>query len=139
MDVSEKYIKMCEKAEEIQTKWIARTQQKNWDCSDFVYDKLNENVYCLGGESGLVASSFSKNFIWLLRQDQLQEMFIGYKSSIWDMLIDFRMWMNACYNFQMLELTKMSMEQLWLAFVMHEKYGKVWDHETDRWSLPEEE
>ena len=26
-----------------------------------------------------------------------------------------------------------SMEQLWLVFVMHEKYGKVWDEEKEEW------
>jgi hypothetical protein len=26
-----------------------------------------------------------------------------------------------------------TMEQLWLAFVMSEKYGRIWDEENEEW------
>jgi len=41
----------------------------------------------------------------------------------WDnylMILNFKQFIQKIYN-------KESMEQLWLAFVIHEKYGKKWD------------
>lgn len=63
----------------------------------------------------------------LERQDQLQEMVIDKSIS----------GMGLCYDmWKFIESTKgrswllgYSMEQLWLAFVMKEKYNKVWDGE----------
>ena len=68
------------------------------------------------------------SFIWLPRQDQLQEMVINsdyamtYCSRLWD-------WagkqMSGHYVMKFA-----SMEQLWLALVMKEKYNKTWNGET---------
>ena len=57
--------------------------------------------------------------IW--HQDQLQEM-------IWQGLDEYEYWIKKLYDFILdLPFILMSMEQLWLAFVMKEKYNKVWD------------
>ena len=74
MDTSEEYIKMCQKATEVQ-------------------------ALC---EADVEIESPS---IWLPRQDQLQGM------------VEYTVGVNK-FN---------SMEQLWLAFVMSEKYNKKWD------------
>ena len=74
--------------------------------------------------------------IWLPRQDQLQGMvYESYKMDVTDspylrnltMLRDIHEFtqMNRKNNISQL----VSMEQLWLAFVMKEKYSKIWDGE----------
>ena len=61
-----------------------------------------------------------KNDIWLPRQDQLQEM-AEYRSIGKNLELLSEFWNTKyCYdNFT-------TMEQLWLAFVMSEKYSKKW-------------
>ena len=63
-----------------------------------------------------------KDFIWLPRQDQLQEMVDLEPISL--LLARFRGWFkNEVIHRKCLD----SMEQLWLAFVMFELHGKKWD------------
>ncbi len=131
MDTSKEYIKMCEKAEEIQkahsdelgdysagstSLWI----RIGYDESDksFHYIKL------LGSDE----LNFRKK-LWLPRQDQLQEMYRQAvkcsegKSATWRFVIDIASWLgNKRYPNAFT-----SMEQLWLAFVMKEKHNKTWD------------
>jgi len=62
--------------------------------------------------------------VWLPRQDQLQERVIEKYATPWDLAIAFSnvlMGDTASYfdNFD-------SMEKLWLAFIMLEKYKKQW-------------
>lgn len=107
MDTSETYIKMCEKAKEIQA--LERTVSDNI-MSHYTHD----------GKS-----------TWLPRQDQLQEMVsvpIGtFNDNFWTILEDLRDWGHNYAEFQ--QWIPLSMEQLWLAFVMNEKYNKVWNGE----------
>ena len=63
MDISEKYIKMCSHAKEIQRKWVFQS-------GDFVYNPFLEEVEVL-----LYSGNNSINYVWLLRQDQLQELY----------------------------------------------------------------
>lgn len=125
MDTSEVYVKMCEKATEIQD-W----HQDNIQDADFIKDNLGM-VYaadesCLAGDID--------NYIWLPRQDQLQEMMqpCGYVELIRD-FSDFCFRQSyhcsdeGTHNPAVAYLD--SMEQLWLAFVMKEKFGKVWNGE----------
>lgn len=62
-------------------------------------------------------------------QDQLQEMVGGYGAGF----IDWFHWRNTIYPQMQNPFGKEwrfdSYEQLWLAFVMKEKYNKVWDGE----------
>jgi hypothetical protein len=73
---------------------------------------------------------------WLPRQDQLQKMMGGYKKNterlhwyFYHLLgneggaHDNVLWVSWNYYDQF-----QSMEQLWLAFVMKEKFGKVWNN-----------
>ena len=128
MDTTKKYISMCEKAEEIQEKWKPKR-------GDFytvvVHGKATDiiNIYIDGFPclpQGFIP--LSELYIWLPRQDQLQEM-IALKSKfhrVVDKLYDFREWVevNATYV-----TSDCSLEQLWLAFGMFEKYKKTWDGE----------
>lgn len=73
-------------------------------------------------------------WVWLPRQDQLQEM-VGL--DIIALCRDFRDFAFNNYADATTDdidpvCTFTSMEQLWLAFVMKEKYNKVWDGNT--WS-----
>lgn len=123
MDTSEEYIKMCEKAEEIQKEW-----KPHW--GDFSSEKEdNTYVFVLTTVKNIVQDQ--QDYIWLPRQDQLQEMIIAspFDCDLWDRFTDFIFTPyndddpnknEACELFQ-------SGEQLWLAFVMEEKYNKVWD------------
>jgi len=78
--------------------------------------------------SGNVRFWDGKHFIWLPHQDQLQDMLpykIGdAKDNFWSALADLFEW---AYHEKWLDYIPLSMEQLWLAFVMKEKYHKVWD------------
>lgn len=79
------------------------------------------------------AEVFTGNIIWLPYQHQLQEMMIqGKGSTVWaEMLKYFLLWLkvempNWYFNVG-------SMEQLWLSFVMKEKYNKVWHDAKGEW------
>lgn len=136
MDTSETYIKMCEKADKIQ-------KGHRLEEPDFIailetlgghsipeYKEWRPNSYCEEYEP------YDKPTIWLPRQDQLQEMvrhagyagFNGFKYFI--------KWLQAsnggtypyfrCQdNEEFPPFT--SMEQLWLAFVMKERYSEIWN------------
>ena len=92
MDISPEYIKMCEKAVEIQ-KLAPRNEVKNWWSPDDL-------------------------MVWLPRQDQLQEMCENKGE-------DFFIFAFRSGSHPLLD----TYEKLWLAFVMKEKYGKVWNGE----------
>ena len=128
MDTSETYIKMCEKAEEIQAEW------KPFN-GDYI---IQNNYFILPGElQQPVALHFCndskllnfnrKDFIWLPRQDQLQEM---VKREDESNRASVRKFVDWCFSIK--ELYGWSMEQLWLAFVM-KKNNKTWDGEA--WNL----
>ena len=81
-----------------------------------------------------VSFAFDDPYIWLPFQDQLQKMMgCDYNDWLPDFLgfvFDFH---EGRFLFEDYPKQFTSMEQLWLAFVMKEKYGKVWDGAT--WTL----
>ncbi len=133
MDTSETYIKMCKKAKKIQAIW-QKVPQGLWhghysDGYDgsFYYikpqDNTDDGIRCVDYEHD---TSDIAEQTWLPRQDQLQEMYSG---DLYTLLHDFT-WFIEQGDKSSMQCT--SMEQLWLAFVMKEKYGKVWDGEEWR-------
>jgi|SRR3972149_3962879 len=127
MDTSETYIKMCEKSVEIQPKiklaWHNGKKDKprsdrHWQPGDFYSQNGEADVMDVGADPYYYRPDGVA--IWLPRQDQLQEM---VKIPIYDSLVvlELRMRRDIGYwgNF-------ISWEQLWLAFVMQDKYGKSW-------------
>jgi hypothetical protein len=146
MDYEIEYIEMCDKAKEIQKEWTP----KNYDCihifsnkgcpkynfgDKFLYDVADEDgyefsFYNYGSYKEKISEFSYKNFaIFLPRQDQLQEMLKDLYSR--DLII-----LNVFYKFCIndINIDKFeSFEQFWLAFVMQEKYGKVWDVEKKDW------
>lgn len=133
MDKYKEYIPMCEKAKEIHNLW----EPKNGDIvivkgasHHFV---INPNPFDVNlGED-------KKRFIWLPRQEDLQNMLFGdidgdRKTKYWWMgdkgnldrfqeIVD----INWCDYFWGLSDPYPSLEQLWLAYVMFELYDKIWD------------
>ncbi len=119
---TDNYIKMCEQAEEIQKAW----KKKRYDYA-----------YC--EETKLVKLCCDISFwetridlIWLPILEQLIEMINAYSN--YERV-------NRFYDFVHLDadeygynewcefVNNSSMNELWLAFVMHEKYHKIWTGE----------
>ena len=118
MDLSKEYVMMCEKAREIQA---LKHENSNYDECDFVqiHGELGK-IFCIKAKH----VGIKRNDVWLPRQDQLQGMH-PYKDIIFQM--------GDCYHWGRIVVRKQklfsSMEQLWLAFVMKERFGKKWDGE----------
>lgn len=131
MDTTETYIKMCEKAAEIQSDTSVEIDEHSYVACSGHYKEISQDddayVDCL---------IFNKeDGIWLPRQDQLQRMvrlhkaLDSEKSRIASLLSRFWQWyLNSTGDFT-------SMEQLWLAFVMFELHGKIWN---DKWEVKDE-
>ncbi len=155
MDTSEKYIEMCRKAEEIQELFKgAKGDFYAWQAKK--NSPLMPGVFG-GGLCGDLDQEdlllIKEELIWLPRQDQLQEMLIGLESRItreslevscifknarsillgfWEFYTDEFGVKNKYYANGIFPLNKEngpfdSLEQLWLAFVMREKYDKIRD------------
>ena len=127
MGTSEKYIKMCEKANRV----------INGDDRVFLYD-LNtlyfdpdkdkvvtgwQRTYALQIFGSMATNDYANCFP-IYRQDQLQEMWKpeGIFMQKCGTLV---FWLEQ----QDLSMHKWSGEQLWLAFVMREKFNKTWNGE----------
>lgn len=157
------YITMCEKAERIQSLWkpsagdwyihdyrgttktsrefekqIWGDSDKTWKAVEILCYRPSESrdvVVSTDGEKSIcvsVADLVRKHALWLPRQDQLQEMIVKeWGCIVHQVFYMFCEWLKEIpvkyHN------TFLSMEQFWLAFVMHRKYGKVWDLEKTDW------
>ena len=129
MDTSKEYIKMCEKAEEIKETRIPSNDDillhnicpkcmlETEVHPNPMYMHICEHCKWSGNYNDLL-------FIWLPRQDQLQKMV--NENNLTALLQDFISWLSKQCN---LPMHNTSMEQLWLAFVMKEKYNKIWNGE----------
>lgn len=142
MDTSKEYIKMSD-CEEIQGRWVhssgdwfyAKDDLGDGNDKDFI---AKGEIVCSGDivdfswESSCDFGGGIENFnkaVWLPTQSQLQGMVGGEASGLieglyrfitdtgWD---DWEAWFKYVNRFT-------SMEQLWLAFVMKEKYNKKWN------------
>lgn len=124
------YIKMSEKAVEIQEK----KRQDGLVHGDYIYYPKEKEWVIVYDKSKCYKFGLLNDAIWLPRQDDLQGMYYEYllekyngdinKEDIKPVLIAsaFGHW---SINQEIRRYT--SMEQLWLAYVMHEKYGKKWN------------
>ena len=119
MDSIEEYSRMCENAEEIQKR------KPHTFFSTTLYS-INVLVHDLNGDCW-----FNRNkeiIIWLPQQDQLQGMAIKI-SELWIHVL------NRFYEYYTEQVRRNhewhsffnTPEMMWLAFVMKEEYGKVWD------------
>ncbi len=110
MDNTETYIRMSD-CEEIQGQRPSHGSPEDLGSEHGFYDREDE---------------IQATRVWLPRQDQLQEMMtIDHPYTSLKLL-------SALAQFCSVDNLKnlgqwLSMEQLWLAFVMKKKYNKVWD------------
>ncbi len=116
MDTTPEYIKMCEKAEEIQSLKLKPIYMMQSETNLLYEDNDIWYIFVLDKSK----KSWLIKKIWLPRQDQLQEMVIGIDNE-YHLLTSFY---NFCSHF-----THRSFEKLWFSFVMKEKYNKVWTGE----------
>jgi hypothetical protein len=130
MDTTPKYILMCEKAEEIQHRPARNLSNVRWCLDTKFYTNIFDRMY-----SCKIYGRTGEEDIYLPRQDQLQEMVsdrptdLGLQS-LCAMIYGFS---TSVMNGGVDITVDGSMEQLWLAFVMHEKYQKHWDEEKEEW------
>lgn len=127
MDTSETYIKMCEKAEEIQAHWSIKKRGTNnyWYCISSAGTARGLNMVISDG-------SGESNYIWLPRQDQLQEM-RPHKVALafGDLHYAFAHGFTDTYHKDDWEYAFIyeTDEQVWLSFIMKEKHNKAWNGE----------
>ena len=176
MDTSEIYVKMCEKAKEIQEfapldfgSWYAylRPLTGLWchpddkggpygkDRDYFLAHPIRPNVNLIVEDFDGSPMHIYEEYIehcWLPRQDQLQAMVMSSGmdvttldcfavSLLGNRFHDFcereynklRLYLRSQYIGVVVGLCFASFEQLWLAFVMKERFGKVWDFEKEDW------
>ena len=148
MDKTEQYIKMCD-CLEIQEHWgLDKVFEPH-----YVYNRRLKIIRSINryGDSEF---KLRKRNIWLPRQDQIQEMIseklfaglfvfedvdIGARLSY--MVGRFKDFVQVkCEKMIPLEKNRarveylfLSMEQLWLAFYMHEKHSKIWSSKEEKW------
>ena len=140
MDTSETYIKMCEQSP-LQYLWVPAA-------CDYIYCRLGGRVdvlsdgdvaqgryghgfeiwdgcglWCPHHDKMLSDEEFKKDHFCLFRQDQLQGVVIDEYVSPRKMLVNFG---RYCDEYGDIDF---SGEQLWHAFVVKEKYNKVWNGE----------
>jgi len=132
MDTSPKYIKMCEKAEELQKMYLIGEYPHDETIKDFLACKKHKSLIVWTGDQfdcGLFGAD--KNYvIWLPRQDQLQAIILE-KHPTWDWL---HLLSQACCSGSVIPCGWIdSGEKYWFAFAMREKYHKVWDTQKEEW------
>jgi len=130
--ITENYIKMCEQAEEIQKLW--RKPFKNY-LGDLFW-KGKEYLMIPEACSFVIEIMFEPddNCIWLPTQEQLQEISQEeYSKSLKKSLAWFGYFVKFVKNkYQDDSIAHEyfnEMNELWLAFVMKEKYHKIWTGE----------
>lgn len=152
MDKSAKYIKMCQEAKEIQKLWRPELGDFVWGIPDSEgeltvsiclsvdyyhsayeqFELVDVAIADLWDEHKEIDFEWwdKEKLVWLPRQDQLQKIFYKHLQLDYPVIVDM-------YDFikENLEYVKQftSLEQLWLAYVMHEEYGKVWDEDKEEW------
>ena len=131
------FIKMCEKAGEIQREWKPkigdRIIQKNLktDMVFYVNEKNIDYDYC---------TKYTKDeYIYLPTQEQLQKIGMTLESlkgrvmkPFWELLDQFSyfLWDDETRKYAS-EFE--SLNELWLAFIIKEKYYKLWSIAGQRW------
>ena len=145
MDATYRYVMMCQKAKEIQNLWNPK------QC-DFIinHEDLEEGLsFCKPAESMVQVvdmyyneqdnerflqecEDLKEQALWLPRQDQLQRIIEPDNAEVYSVM---RKVMEMQYHDYsknaMVTAPELfySMEQLWLAYIMREKFHKVWSEE----------
>jgi hypothetical protein len=135
MDRSPDYIRMCAQAEEIQGRWQRQYgdffvgedgRTRCWLSNEPDCVKFKKGYGIRSTEEGIIHVS---KYIWLPRQNQLIEMAQVPGRRYDNVVQDFFDWTKLPYGKQAETPGRLfpSMEQIWLAFVMQQKYRKQWN------------
>jgi len=156
MDTSKNYVKMCERAMEIQEEWkkevrvgdifVHGPSSVQWSlvCEKITVVQVSAPPYFsyridhdIGGHWAFPNhETLTKGyFIWLPRQDQLQEM-LPRKTQLqvfsWDEMgwsINDNLRGETWKFWEAFDNGELSWEQIWLRFVMQELFSKTWDRQ----------
>jgi hypothetical protein len=134
MDKSEDYIRMCATAEELQCRWQpaygdfyvdAESQVRCWISRGPGPVRIKRGFSICVKDSVIHLSKFT----WLPRQNQLIEMAQTPGRRYESIVQDFFEWTRQPYRGSSKTPGKLfrSMENIWLAFFMQQKYRKQWD------------
>ncbi len=141
MDMTDRYIKMCKEAFELQqvmfNKW--RLDSEAFFAYRFVYDDcIMEDIAVylyIENKWKTRTKSDGEYLIWLPRQDELQEMLFRNfkKDSVYIDVVLRSIWSfwEEIDAYKCAEIA--SIEQLWLWFIMNKIYNKVWDDISEAW------
>ena len=138
IDITEVNISMCEKADEIQKNhqpqrydfvWLVGRKQIDVLVDVELYDSKETIFVPLSSAMrGIMGTIEREKFIWLPRQDQLQKMVKQLLQLNSPTLFVYAIWSwQYKESNEILDKVRGSMEQLWLAFAMHELYHKWWN------------
>ena len=129
MDTSEGYTRMCD-CDEVQGEWKVPK-----DDDLYAWRGIVDEVAIFGLRRLLAKET--ADYVWLPRQDQIQEMMGWTPGStyawLYEGVIGFKelwtQWSRYVPEQEISDYMKLfnSFEQLWLAFYMYEKHGKTWD------------
>ena len=128
--ITELFIKQCKQAEEIQEGW----KPEEYDI--FTYDGTSLFRYPLVKRTKEWMAKHAP--IWLPTQEQLQEMLKYYYHYATPYQVKDLGWGDSINEYMLKKLMKFEknnreivydLNSLWLAFVMHELYNKIWTGE----------
>ena len=146
--ITKDYIKQCEQAKQLQKKWKPKVGDYVWRKYNFFGEEIDSQIWSKDNMEEIIILTYAsdidgyfsatkdgetrifnshneahkKTCIWLPTQEQLQEMI---KTDPWhNLLADFFFWHLYVDVFKI-----DSYNELWLAFVMKEKYNKIWTGE----------
>ena len=145
MDLTNRYVMMCQKATDIQKQWVPKP-------CDFMIDHadMEESFSFCSPAASIVqvvdifigapdsedykneSEHLKNNSFWLPRQDQLQKIMEPDDSKIHSIItsvVESRYYEPAKEDHVAAPHKFYSMEQIWLAYVMKEKYNKTWNEE----------
>lgn len=137
MDTTKQNILMCEKAVEIQKLWEATNgdwfiaECTVWNIGNSVLSEIKEPLATMV-QKKQIGMTLSGSMIWLPSQDQLQGIYLDnrkHKLNCGQMSMFFEEWRQNELMRYGKDLINWSMEQLWLAFVMKERWNKTWTGE----------
>ncbi len=130
MDCGTKYIKMCKQAVEIQEQWedeyLSIGDETDFGIITSLEEYYDDNTWRVGTDEGF---QDTKDLIWRPKQDQLQKMVINFDIGYQNSGILFGLMRFAERH----KYEESSFEQLWLAYVMCQKYQKYWNNCTECW------
>lgn len=123
MDTTKEFIKMCEKATELQEAWKPQS-------GDFVHSNVKQEIRVLyfskhhgDPPEHYIDTHFTH---WLPRQDQLQEMFEPRPHPIKEMSL-LTAWLESVESNYYRQFH--THEQCWLSYCMYVKHNKTWNGE----------